>query len=251
MRQARRLCGIAFFGPRCIGLWLVCIGLIAAVAGSRRDAWAQGRAPIRDPNRYFRTYVQSYKELAQRQIVMQQRDYSCGAAALATIIRYYWGDPVTEEQFLLLLEKVLKPEDLKEREQNGLSLTDLRNLANKAGYQASIGRIKFAELAESRVPVLVGIITNKYDHFVVFRGAAGGWVYLADPSRGQIRIPNGTFQKQWQKNAILVIAKPGAKVKDVNPMGITPQERSRGWLNDQFVRQNGLMPKPPFPFVVP
>jgi predicted double-glycine peptidase len=224
---------------------------VVVVGCHRAEAQAGPRAPIRDPDRLFRKYVCSYQELARRQVVMQQRDFSCGAAALATVIRYYWGDPVTEDQFLKLMEQILTPEDIQERIRNGLALTDLRNLANKAGYQASIGRVEFNELTEAKVPVIVGIIVDEYDHFVVFRGAAGGWVYLADPSRGQIRIPVGTFRRQWQQQAILVVAKPGEKVKERNPMGIKPQEMYRGWLNDQFVRQNALTPKPPSPFLIP
>lgn len=226
---------------------LIGAAAMAALIWSAETAKAQ-RAPIRDPDRFIRKYPWSYKELSQRQIVMQKRDYSCGAAALATILRYYWGDDITEDQLLHLLEKLLKPEEIKEREKNGLSLTDLRNLANKAGYESSIGKVKFEELAEAKVPVLVGLVVKKYDHFVVFRGAVDGWVYLADPARGQIRIPVGMFEQQWQENAILVVAKPRTKVKDPNPMAVRSQERYRGWLNNQWVRQDGLMPKAPLPF---
>ena len=46
---------------------------------------------------------------------MQTRDYSCGAAALATILRYYWGDRVGEDDVLLVLLKTLSPEETKDR----------------------------------------------------------------------------------------------------------------------------------------
>lgn len=197
------------------------------------------RAPIRDPQRIIYEHVWSYKELAQRQIVMQQQDYSCGAAVLATVIRYYWGDPAEEGHFLDLMPKLkLTEAQLKDRIENGLTLTDLRDLANLAGYQASMGKVKLDELRQSRVPVIVGITVNEHEHFVVFRGTDNRYVYLADPIRGNVRTPIPEFLRQWQKNAILVIAKPNAKVKDVNPMGVRQTEVVRGALNDQTVRRN-------------
>jgi predicted double-glycine peptidase len=202
-------------------------------------ALAGERAPIRDPNRIIYEHVWSYKELAQRQIVMQQQDFSCGAAVLATVIRYYWGDKATEEQFLAMLPKLKLTEvQLKDRIENGLTLTDLRDLANLAGYQASMGKVKLDELRQSKVPVIVGVKVNEHDHFVVFRGLDSRFVYLADPIRGNVRTTIPAFLKQWQKNAILVIAKPNAKVHDINPMGVRESEIVRGALNDQTVRRN-------------
>ncbi len=202
-------------------------------------ARAGERAPIRDPQRIIYEHVWSYQELARRQIVMQQQDYSCGAAVLATVIRYYWGDPAEEGHFLDMMPKLkLTEAQLKDRIENGLTLTDLRDLANMAGYQASMGKVKLDELRQSRVPVIVGIKVNEHDHFVVFRGLDSRFAYLADPIRGNVRTPVPDFLKQWQKNAILVIAKPNAKVKDVNPMGVRETEIVRGALNDQTVRRN-------------
>ena len=216
-------------------LLLVVLSSLALCAPAR----ASERAPIRDPQRIIYEHVWSYKELAQRQIVMQQQDFSCGAAVLATVIRYYWGDKATEEQFLGMLPKLKLTElQLKDRIENGLTLTDLRDLANMAGYQASMGKVKLDELRQSRVPVIVGVKVNEHDHFVVFRGLDSRFAYLADPIRGNVRTPIPDFLKQWQKNAILVIAKPNAKVKDVNPMGVRETEIVRGALNDQTVRRN-------------
>jgi uncharacterized protein len=217
--------------------------LVAACATalpSRADS-EHGRAPVRNPDRIFFEYIWSYKELQQRQIVMQQQDYSCGAAVLATIIRYYWGDPATEAQFLDMLPQLqLSQAQLKDRIENGLTLTDLRDLANKARYEASMGKVQFNELIQSRVPVIVGITVNGHDHFVVFRGADRQFAYLADPLRGNIRTRIPLFLKQWQRNGILVIAKPKTAVKPINPMGVRDSESARGALNDQTVRRNYL-----------
>ena len=205
------------------------------------------RAPMRDSEHITRQYVCSWQEIRRRNIVMQKRDYSCGAAALATVIRYYWGDKVDEDFFLKELDKILTPEEAKDRVENGLALTDLRRVAVKKGYQATMGEVTFAKLTKSKVPVVVGITIDEHDHFAVFRGTDGYRVYLADPIRGNIRVPIWEFKSQWQKNAILVVAKKGEKVKDVSPMAVRCKEVRLGELNWQYVRRNALNPSYPLP----
>jgi uncharacterized protein len=229
----------ALRGP---ALLILVVLLTVAALLPARSAVAQERAPIRDPHRFIQEYIWSYKELKERQVVMQKLDYSCGAACLATVFKYYWGAPVDEAYFLTLLPKLkLNETQLKDRIENGLTLTDLRDLSNLAGYQASMGKVKFHELAEAKVPVIVGITIKKHEHFVVFRGTDGLFTYVADPIRGNIRITVTEFQRTWQKNAILVVAKPNDKVKDINPLGVRPSEVFRGILNDQTVHRNQTM----------
>lgn len=228
-----------------------CLAVLLAVACSiccSEGAAAQQRAPIRNPDRQISEYVWSYKELQQRNIVMQQLDYSCGAAALATIGRYYWGDKVDEMTFLRLLSQLkLTEAEMRDRIQNGLTLTDLRDISNKAGYEASMGKVPFGELTKAKVPVVVGITVRGHDHFAVFRGSDGVYAYLADPIRGNVRTPVAEFLAQWQRNAILVMARPNTKVKDVNPLAVRTSESVRGALNVQTVRLNEMRTPVPNP----
>ncbi len=246
---ARRRPSVARHMKRKGGLALLAaVVLLAAAVPAQAQFNQYTRAPIRNPDRLIREYVWSYKELRERQVVMQKLDYSCGAAALATVFRYYWGANVNEETFLRLIPKLnLTAEEIKDRVENGLTLTDLRDLANLAGYQSSMGKVKFQDLAESKVPVIVGITIRKHDHFAVFRGTDGYYVYLGDSIRGNIRLPIPEFLEQWQENAILVVAKPNSQVKKINPMGIRFTEVFRGLLNDQYVHRNYTMTQVPNP----
>lgn len=202
---------------------------------SSSESKPQG-APIRDGKHIFSKHVRDWQSLKRRNIVMQRRDYSCGAAALATVARYYWGDNLGEEYFLRILDKILTVEEAEERVENGLAMTDMRRAAVKAGYTAVVGKVSFDKLAESKVPLIVGITVNEYDHFVVYRGTDGVHVYLADPIRGNLRIRSEEFLKQWQKNAVLAIAKPGHKVKKYSPLSLRADELFLGELNDQVIR---------------
>ena len=198
--------------------------------------WEASGAPVRDGKRAFSRKVRNYRQLKRQNIVMQRRDYSCGAAALATVAYYYWGDQVDEEFFLSILDHILTVEEAEERVENGLAMTDLRRAAVEAGYNAIVGKVSFAKLTDSKVPLVIGITVNGYDHFVVYRGTDGIYVYLADPIRGNLRVISHEFIKQWQKNAILAIAKPGAKVKLYSRLSITGEELFLGKINDQVIR---------------
>lgn len=230
-RRARSFMAMAFI------LAFLIVGTVQAQqTSSKPKQWEPDGAPIRDQDHRFSRKVRNYRELKRQNIVMQRRDYSCGAAALATVARYYWGDNVDEEFFLAILDHLLTAEEAKERVENGLAMADLRRAAVEAGYTAVVGKVSFEKLTESKVPLVVGITVEEYDHFVVYRGTDGIYVYLADPIRGNLRIRAHVFIKQWQKNAILAIAKPGAKVKEYSRLSITGEELFLGKINDQVVR---------------
>jgi predicted double-glycine peptidase len=192
--------------------------------------------PVRDPKHTFQLRVPDWVELKRRNIVMQRRDYSCGAAALATVGRYYWGDNVDEDLFLRALDSILTDEEIADRIENGLAMSDLRRAAVDVGYQAVVGRITYKQLLEVKVPVIVGISPEGHDHFVVFRGTDGMWVYVADPIRGNVRMPIREFIDQWQENAILAVHKPGEKVRTTSPLHVSWEEKQLGKTTDQVIR---------------
>lgn len=193
-------------------------------------------APIRDGRHQFQLKVPNYVALRQRNIVMQQRDYSCGAACLATICHYYWGDNVTEDMVLEQLDRILTPAEAVDRIKNGLAMSDLRKAAVRLGYQSVVGTTTFDKLGEMKVPAIVGIQPSGHKHFVVLKGTFGSYVYLADPIRGNIRMRDWEFVKQWQKQAILVVYKPGEKIKKFSALSLTEADISLGELTDQIIR---------------
>jgi predicted double-glycine peptidase len=198
--------------------------------------------PIRDSTNEIQIVVHNYEWFKQQHIVMQKRDFSCGAAAVATIVRYYWGDKVDEDLFLRALDTVLTDEEVVDRIKNGLAMSDLRRAAVIAGYEAVVGKLTFAKLAESKVPLVVGIKPGGQKHFVVYRGTDWEWVYIADPIRGNLRMPASEFIDQWQEKAVLVIHKPGAKLNDDSPLKLTPADLMFGDTTKQYIRAQATMP---------
>lgn len=193
-------------------------------------------APIRDSRRNFQAFAKDSRTLRTENVVLQQRDFSCGAAALATIVKHFWGENVTETQILVGILGTLTPEELQERVANGLTLTDLKRVSEKAGYVAVLGKLEVDGLRESKVPLLVGITINGFDHFVVVRGVDDQFVYIADPAVGKIRVAIRDFEKQWQRNLVLAVIRPGVKPPTDSTLRVSADEQMLGVANDQFIR---------------
>jgi uncharacterized protein len=141
--------------------------------------------------------LKSMKDLRDQGLVRQQLDYSCGAAALATMLRHGFGDAVTERDILRDLFDRLSQDEAGERRKAGFSLLDLQHVAQARGYKAQGFRLAPEQLPRLGGPVIVYVEPRGYKHFAVLRGVRGDRVYLADPSRGNIRMPAYKFLESW------------------------------------------------------
>jgi len=149
------------------------------------------------PNARIGTPLKSMKDLRDEKLVKQRFDYSCGAAALATILRYSFGDDVTELEILNELFDLLSEDEKGLRRREGFSLLDLQRVAQARGYKAQGFRLAPEHLPKLGAPVIVFIESRGYKHFAVLRGTRGDRVYLGDPSRGNIRQPAYRFLDDW------------------------------------------------------
>ena len=141
--------------------------------------------------------MRSMKDLRDANLVKQRFDFSCGAAALSTMLRYGFSDAVSERQILVDLFTGLSDDEKRTAERTGFSLLDLQRVARTRGYEAEGFRLEPGELAMLGGPVIVFIEPRGYKHFAVLRGIRGDRVYLADPSRGNIRMSMVTFLDSW------------------------------------------------------
>ena len=149
--------------------------------------------------------VETLKERRLRQVVHQSVDFSCGAATVATILRYYYGQPVTEREAILGMFSVGDRDKIRQR---GFSLLDMKNFTERLHYKAVGYKIKdIDKLRELKIPVIALIDTQRYKHFVVIRKIDNDYVYLSDPSWGNRRMKLNDFEKVWN-NIVLAISGP-------------------------------------------
>jgi len=143
--------------------------------------------------------VRSLEEFRQERVVAQQFDLSCGAAALATVLRYQHGEPVTEREVAIALvsrEAYLQNPDIL-RARQGFSLLDMHRYVERLGYDgAALGGVAWDDLLRL-APAIVPLRLRGYNHFVVFRGAIGDNVLLADPAYGTRSLTRPRFLAAW------------------------------------------------------
>ena len=174
--------------------------------------------------------VQSWSELNKINVVMQQFDYSCGAASLATIMRYYFDDDVTEQSLMDDINSIFSDQELNVIEESGLSFLELEKIAESKGYQSASVRLSVAALKELQGPVLVFVEPNGYKHFAILRGLVEDRVFLADPSRGNIRLSLQEFLKEWSGNTF-VLGKDGFGLPQDHKLAINLQPGFRNELS--------------------
>jgi predicted double-glycine peptidase len=137
--------------------------------------------------------------MRQEHVVIQNFDLSCGAAALATLLNYQYGEPVSERDVakgLVRREEYLQNPDLVKIRQ-GFSLLDLKRYVEQRGYEGiGYGKLTVESLIEW-APVMVPINADGYNHFVIFRGVWGNRVLLADPAWGNRTMPVEEFEAMW------------------------------------------------------
>jgi uncharacterized protein len=135
-------------------------------------------------------------------VVRQQTDFSCGAAALATLLKYAYGMKLNEKDVFMGMYVVSDKAELRQR---GFSLLDMKKYLDNIGVQGVGYKITDNALFIVKVPVIVLLNIGGYEHFVVMRKATPNGVFVADPALGNRSMPIDSFFKDWQFNIIFAV----------------------------------------------
>lgn len=146
--------------------------------------------------------VESIRERRYRDLIEQYTDFSCGAAALATILKYAYGRDVDE---YTVLEGMLKVADINIVQERGFSLLDIKNYIESIGMRARGYQVDDATLDEVAIPTIVLLDINGYKHFVVLKKASGDRVYVGDPALGNRIMKRDDFLASWNNIIFAVI----------------------------------------------
>ena len=161
-------------------------------------------------------HVRSMTELRYSGVVRQQWDLSCGAAAIATLLNYQLGHPVTEREVALAMLRRTSPNLVRAR--LGFSLFDLKVYAATLGFGvAGYGQMSLDDL-DAIAPAIVPVRIHEFRHFVVYRGRGNGHVLIADPSFGNRTLPEWSFKSAWAEGIGFKVFDP-AQPNAPNRMG--------------------------------
>lgn len=156
--------------------------------------------------------IRSIQERKFDRVVRQEYDFSCGSAALATLLTFHYDD-VTSEQapFRWMFDRG----DQEKIAKVGFSLLDMKRYLADAGYEADGYKATLDTLDEARVPAIALISVRGYRHFVVIKGIRDDNILLGDPSLGLRKMSRGEFQASWD-NGILFIIRNRADIGEKN-----------------------------------
>jgi hypothetical protein len=146
--------------------------------------------------------VTSLKEARFKTTRQQQFDFSCGSAALATLLTYHYDTPVTEQA---VFEAMFASGDQEKIKREGFSLLDIKSYLKTRDFQADGFELPLSKLAESKLPAMVLVVDKGYHHFVVVKGLRDGRVLVGDPSSGTRAMALENFEALWQNKLLFVI----------------------------------------------
>lgn len=193
----------------------------------------------------FNVPVKSIVEMRFENVVQQNYDLSCGAAALATLLTYFYQDEHAEQQ---IIETVFEYGDAEKISREGFSMLELKHYAERAGYVSQGYRIDDVQnLERIKIPYLALTNTQGYNHFVVVKGVSDGKVHMADPAFGNRSQSIESFKAGWN-NVILGVmhadnsgnsnfagdATPDPRVYEwrvLTDFGVTPLQPRAGMFN--------------------
>ncbi|MET0252137.1 MAG: C39 family peptidase [Novosphingobium sp.] len=153
----------------------------------------------------YQIAVKSWWEIPFRSVVRQQYDFSCGSAAVATLLTYHYGRR-TPEQFAFA--KMWESGDQALIRKSGFSMLDMKNLLNSIGYKAEGFRMSYKALRAHRQPGIVLLDLRGYKHFVVVKGVTDKSVLVGDPMIGLSQYSHEDFAKIWNGIFLAVVAPP-------------------------------------------
>jgi predicted double-glycine peptidase len=132
----------------------------------------------------------------------QQYDFSCGSAAVATLLTYHYGRSVTEQE---VFDHMFKHGDQAKIKTQGFSLLDMQKFLLTHGLRADGFKLPLEKLFESKLPAIVLISDKGYNHFVVIKGSADGRILLGDPSVGTRAMSLERFHEVWTNKLLFVV----------------------------------------------
>ena len=183
--------------------------VVAAVAATCAPAQADTLELTGIGGRYA-VHVTSLKEARFKATTRQQYDFSCGSAAVATLLSHHYGYPVTEQS---VFEEMFARGDQAKIRQEGFSLLDMKAYLNAHQFQADGFELPLAKLLEAGLPAIVLISDNGYHHFVVVKGMRDGRILIGDPSSGTRAVSRANFESIWINKLLFVIHNKQAQAK--------------------------------------
>jgi predicted double-glycine peptidase len=157
---------------------------------------------VQSPQGSYSMRLTSMKEARFRNTIRQKYDFSCGSAAVATLLSYQYGYPVDEQAAFV---QMYAHGDRQKIGREGFSLLDIKRYLHSNGFDADGFQLPLEKLQEEGLPAIALINEKGYHHFVVIKGLRDGRVLIGDPAMGTRSVPVAQFESVWTNKLMFVI----------------------------------------------
>lgn len=157
----------------------------------------------------FHVPVQSFTDQRFKDVSRQKFDFSCGSAAVATILSKFYNYNIDEKEALTAMYEVGDKEKIKKE---GFSLLDMKNYLSTIGFTADGYKDSLDKLKKVKIPAIALINTHGYHHFVVISGVNDDSVIVLDSARGKRIMRRNDFESEWN-NVLFIIRNDMAVAK--------------------------------------
>ena len=169
-----------------------------------------------------------------RNVVRQQYDYSCGSAALTTLLDFYLGRNFQERQVMEGLLRFGETERIVQR--RGFSLLDMKRLVTALGHPSGGFKAEAKDLVALDHPAIAPIEYAGFKHFVVIRSVRDDRVYVADPALGNLSFTLSRFLEIWDNNVLFIVFPNGHKPAN----GLELREEDMRFVADYLIAENSF-----------
>ena len=205
---------------------------LATLAAGAFGSAASGQAFFNTGGGTFSAGVTSLRDMPFRTVVRQQYDYSCGSAALATMLKHHYGRPISEAE---VFQAMYAAGDQEKIRKVGFSLLDMKSYLATLGLKSEGYRQSLKDLERAQTPAIALVKVGTYRHFVVIKGMRDGQVLVGDPNQGLKLYSAAEFGRTWG-GVVFVIRSPDT------PSGAGPGvfNRDQDWASFTYGPVNRL-----------
>lgn len=184
-------------------LWRASLLVTLMVAGGFVMSVQAGPVIISNPFGTFQVEAKSLSEISWEGVVRQEYDFSCGSAAVATLMTYHYDRPTSEAD---VFEAMILEGDKEQIQTYGFSMLDMKRYLDAQGLNADGFEITLDDFIRIGVPAITLIDTGGYKHFVVVKGVDRDNVLVGDPAAGTVVVPREMFETLWSNKVLGVRA---------------------------------------------
>lgn len=173
-----------------VGRWVLALtaGTIAWTAASAKSDLSVGTGAN------YRVPITSWADMPFRTVIRQQHDFSCGSAAVATLLSYHFNRQTPEAP---VFAAMWAAGDQPVIRRLGFSMLDIKRYLDGAGFKTEGYRLSLDQLRTVQRPGIIILDLHGYRHFVVVKGVDKDRILVGDPMLGIMRYAAADLARHW------------------------------------------------------